>query len=247
MSALYKNYVVLLQTLNQVLTDKEVLNTINVAFNDLMKAVSPTEETATATATDATDEVITAAKRDFIEKCTNALKGRNTDEIYSLGEKVAMLYSYMTTTTEKVSEEAIEVIHPIGTSSFKEVLGDDEYTTFMNGWQNILDKNPPSELTMIGIRKEVEETVEKQKKIKEESDKRFALNIRKKVTAAQAAMVGKKKLEKAGVVFEEGEGITLIKRKPEPEPEPAPVATEGDTKVEEVAVPSEGVQESKDD
>jgi hypothetical protein len=245
MSVLYKNYVVMLQTINQVLTDKAVLSTINTAFNDLMKA--GVEDTATATATATTSS---EAKTVFIDKCTNVLKECSSEIIYSLGERVAMLYSYMKNTDEKVSEEAIEVIHPIGTDSFKDVLGDDEYTTFMNGWQNILDKNPPSELTMTSIRKEVQETVEKQKKMKEESDKRFALNIRKKVTASQAAMIAKKKLEKAGMVFEEGEGVTFIKRKPAPEPEPA-VATEDDTTSKDVPISntesSGGVAETKDD
>jgi len=237
MSAIYKTYVVIIQTINQVLTDRTVLNTVNAAFNNLMKV----SDERSASATEVSDDVdITDAKNEFIEKCTTVLKERSSNEIYSLGERVAMLYTYMKNTNEKVSDEAIEVIHPIGTGAFKEVLGEDEYATFMNGWQNIIDNNPPSELTMLSIRKEVQETVDKQKKIKEESDKRFALNIRKKVTASQAAMIAKKKLEKAGMVFEEGEGITFIKKKPEPEPAPVVDTTAVET-------PSGGVAETKDD
>jgi len=253
MSASYKNYIMMLQMLNQNISNIDIRKSINEAFSTLIDAedkIKSDSETATATSEVETEsnEMALEAKRAFIEKCSESLKGLNSAELYSMGEKIAMLYLYMKKTDEKVSDEAIARIHPIGTSSFKDILGSEEYETFMNGWQNIIDEKQPSELTMARIRNEVEVTNEKQKKMKEESDKRFALNIRKKVTASQAALIAKKKLEKAGMVFEEGEGVTFIKRPPPPAVEsPAAENIVVDEAPTNATSTSGGVAETKDD
>jgi hypothetical protein len=296
MSGNYKQYVMMIQTLNQNLSDNDSLKTINESFNNLLKvefdaSESKVEvETATATATDANTEEetatatdtneeetttvteanaeentedkvakIEAAKQAFVEKCSESLKVLSSEELYSMGEKIAMMYLYIKKSGEEITEDAIERIHPIGTGSFKDVLGATEFETFMNGWQNIIDENPPSEFTMNSIKKDAEVAIEKQNKIKEESNKRFAHNIRKKVTATQAALIAKEKLEKAGMVFEEGEGVVLVKQAPRPVKNEVvteatnEVVTEGsasdstETLVAESSETSGGVAETKDD
>lgn len=219
MTDFVKNYIAMIQMLNQVLTDTDAAGAINRSFTAWYKAASKgvEEETATATQVDDNSDEVSDARKVFITNCSDALKKLSKEEVYSVGEKLAMMYSFMKK-NGGTTEEALERIHPLCTDSFKEVLGEAEYEELMNGWQNIIDEKAPSELTLSGIRKDVEVTVEKEKKLKEESDKRFALNIRKKVTATQAALIGKKKMEKAGYIFEEGEGVTLIKKAPEPEP-----------------------------
>jgi hypothetical protein len=259
MTEFVKNYIVMIQMINQVLTNTEVAGDINKSFTDWYKQTSKgiEEATATATATQVVNnsEVVADARNVFISKCTEALKELSREEVYSVGEKLAMMYSFMKK-NGGTTEEALERIHPLCTDSFREVLGEDEYTELMNGWQNIIDEKAPSELTLTGIRKDVEVTVEKEKKIKEESDKRFALNIRKKVTATQAALAGKKKMEKAGYIFEEGEGVTLIKKKPEPAKEDtintgvnivADAVADNVTETPVEVLSSGGVAESKDD
>lgn len=259
MTEFVKNYIVMIQMLNQVLTNTEVTGDINKSFTDWYKEASKgvEEETATAAQVVNNSENAAEARKVFISKCTEALKVLDREGVYSVGEKLAMMYSFMKK-NGGTAEEALERIHPLCTDSFKEVLGEAEYEELMNGWQNIIDENAPSELTLTGIRKDVEVTVEKEKKIKEESDKRFALNIRKKVTATQAALAGKKKMEKAGYIFEESEGVTLIKKQPEPEPVKEDVVTteEEDAVTTEEEVVTEtsvevsssgGVAESKDD
>jgi hypothetical protein len=279
MSGNYKQYVMMIQTLNQSLSDKDSLKTINGAFNNLLKvefdaSESKVEETATATATDTNEEETTtatdanveektedkvakieAAKQAFVEKCSESLKVLSSEELYSMGEKIAMMYSYMKKSGEEITEDTIERIHPIGTGSFKDVLGTTEFETFMNGWQNIIDENPLSEFTINSIKKDADVAIEKQNKLKEESNKRFAHNIRKKVTATQAALIAKEKLEKAGMVFEEGEGVVVIKQKPRPVKNEVvtETATEdgaSDSTETPIAEPSEtsgGVAETKDD
>lgn len=237
MSAVGKSsgdYLLLVKMLYDVVVDTDSKIDISSAYVEWRNSEAAAES---AIVDDST--TVLEAKQVFIEKSSMTLKGRSNEEIYTIGEKVAMMYSFMK--SSKTSDEALEKIHPIGTDSFKEVLEPENYTIFMNGWQNIIDGNPPSEFTLSGIRRDVEVTVEKEKKIKEESDKRFALNIRKKVTATQAALAAKKKLEKAGMVFEEGEGVTLIKQPPEP------LATEATSNTVENVTPSGGVGESKDD
>jgi hypothetical protein len=236
------DYVLLVKMLYDTVADTDSKIDISSAYVEWRKSEAATES---AVVDDST--TVLETKQAFIDKSSMALKGRSDEEIYTIGEKVAMMYSFMK--SSETSDDALEKIHPIGTDSFKDVLSTEGYTTFMNGWQNIIDGNPPSEFTLNIVRKDVEVTVEKEKKIKEEADKRFALNIRRKVTATQAALAGKKKLEKAGMVFEEGEGVTLIKRprQPKPEPEPEPLETEAASNTVETDTPSGGVGESKDD
>lgn len=217
MSEIVKNYIVMIQMLNQVISNTDAIGEINESIDNLYNVSSKgvEEETATATETVDNSEEVNVAKREFITKCSESLKELSREEVFSIGEKLAMMYSFMKK-NGGVDEEALERIHPRCTDSFKEVLGEAAYEEFMNGWQNIIDEKAPSEFTLTGIRKDAEITVEKERKIKEESDKRFALNIRKKVTATQAALAGKNKMEKAGYIFEEGEGVALIKKAPEP-------------------------------
>lgn len=249
MAIFVKNYIVMIQILNQVLTDLEAAGNINKSFTDWYKAAVKCveEETTTATQVNDNSEEISDARKVFIRNCSDALKKLRKEEIYSLGEKLAMMYSFMKK-NGGTTEEVLERIHPLCTDSFKEVLGDAEYVELMNGWQNIIDEKAPSELTLAGIRKDVEVTIEKEKKLKEESDNRFSLNIRKKVTATQAALVGKKKMEKVGYIFEDGEGITLIKRKPEPiKDDTVDTGSEVEAEAASKALTNVGVAESKDE
>jgi hypothetical protein len=255
MAEIIKNYIAMLQMLNQVISDTSTFSEINTSFTNWYKMASKgVEETATATVDNSED--ISVAKQEFIAKCYGALKGLSREAVISIGEKLAMMYSFMKK-NNGASEEALERIYPLCTDAFKEVLEDEAYTELMGGWQNIIDDKPPSEFTLTNIRSDVEVVSQREKKLKEESDKRFALNIRRKVTATQSALIGKKKMEKAGYIFEEGEGVALIKKKPAPAPAPAPEPVKEDavTNAEEEVVTetsvevssSGGVAESKDD